>query len=87
LKKNIFLYVYGDDYSALGFSEKYNTKEVYESMIAAGITHKILENDEYYIEVKIKEFGEIDPEFIYFMKDQLCDYDNLKNSDIFKVEL
>jgi hypothetical protein len=91
MKKNIFLYVYGDDYSALRFLDKYNTKEVYDSMVTEGVTHKILteieDDDEYCIEVDIKKFGEVDPKFISFIKNELCDCDHLNHCDIYKVEL
>lgn len=85
MSKTVFLYVYGDDYSALGFERKYNVQDVYEQMVAEEVTKKVIENDEYYIEAKIEEFGEIDPDFVSFMLNNLCDYDQLKSENIYKV--
>lgn len=36
-------------------------------------------------EVEILEFGDIDDEFINFVKNELWDYDQLKDRDIFEV--
>jgi hypothetical protein len=87
MSKTVFLYVYGADFSAIDFEKKYNAQEVYESMLAEGVTHKVLEDtDDAYIEVKIKEFGEVDPEFVTWIMYELCDYDQLKAADIFEVK-
>jgi len=87
MNKSVFLYVYGDDYSALGFEEKYDIQEVYESMVSEGVNKKILEDDEYYIEVEVKEFDEVDPKFIDWIQHDFCDYDDLKHSNIYQVRL
>lgn len=83
-EKRVFLYVSGGDYSALDFDENYNAQEIYNKMKSDGITTTRLDSDDY-IEVVIYEFGAIDDKFISFMKDRLCDYDQLKAADIFEV--
>jgi len=80
--KRVFLYVSGVDYSALDFSRDYNAQEVYEEMIKKGLTQNTVDD----IDITIKEFGEIDDKFIEFMKDYLCDYDQLSDADIFEVK-
>lgn len=86
MSKRVFLYVYGDDYSALHFDQEYDKQELYESMVNKNEKHRIIETDEFYIEIKIKEFGEIDDTFVQFIRDYLCDSDDLKNADIFEVK-
>ena len=87
MAKRVFLYVYGGDYSAVEFDGTYDEQIVYEEMVKEGETHKIIEGeDDFYAEVEIKEFDDIDDDFINFMKNRLCDYDNLKASDIFEVK-
>lgn len=85
MKKTIFLYVHGEDYSALTFGRDYNAQEVYEDMIAKGETTRTISTDDDYMEIEIVEFGEVDPKFESFIKDRLCDYDQLKSADIFEV--
>ncbi|MED3649980.1 hypothetical protein [Heyndrickxia sporothermodurans] len=84
------LYVYGDgDYDVLSFNNNYNPQKVYEEMVAEGITKKDLldpEWDEESIHVEIKEFGEVDSEFVSFMYNEFIDYDVTKAKDIFFVE-
>jgi hypothetical protein len=91
--KSVFIYVNNDgDYDALSFEQHYNTQKVYEEMVAAGVKKKNLPDLEYgedegiTIRVEIKEFGEVDPEFESFITDKLCDYDQLKARNIYRVE-
>lgn len=85
MKKTVFLHVKGDDYSALNFEENFNEDEVYKQMLEEGVTSKTLESDEYYIDVDIIEFGEVDPSFISFILGELMDYDFLKSENIYQV--
>jgi hypothetical protein len=85
MSKTVFLHVKGDDYSALNFEDNFNEDQVYKQMMAEGVTTKTFESDDYYIDVRIIEFGEIDSDFIDFVKYQLIDYDNSKNENIYRV--
>jgi hypothetical protein len=83
--KSVFLLVEGEDFSALEFSKRHNIKDFYQKMISEGVKKKIINDDDYYAEVEIVEFGEVDDKFIDFVKNVLCDYDGLKATDLFKV--
>lgn len=85
MNKTVFLHVKGDEYSALNFEQNFDEDVVYKQMLEEGVTSKTFESDEYYIDVYIIEFGEIDPEFIDFVKYQLIDYDDSKNENIYRV--
>ena len=86
--KNVFLYVYGSDYSALEFERNYNAQEFYESMVERGITELTIASSKIeFTVVKIVEFdGEIQDEILHFIKDRLCDYDDLKGTNLYKVK-
>lgn len=84
MKKSIFLYVYGEDYSALHFEENFDVNEVYNQMISEGVSKKVLDSEDY-IEVKILEFNEVDNDFVYFVLNEICDYDVLKSQNIYRV--
>jgi hypothetical protein len=90
MEKTVFLYVRDDgDYGAVSFESQYKAQKVYEEMLAEGITRKDLPNLEdegWAITVEIKEFGSVDPEFEFFVLDTLCDYDQLKAANIYRVE-
>lgn len=86
MSKRVFLYVIGDDYSALHFEDNFDSQEVYEQMIKEGVTSKSFEGENYYISVYIKEFGEIDDGFISFVLNSLMDYDSTKHTNIYEVK-
>lgn len=85
MKKTVFLSVKGEDYSALDFEQNYNAQKEYEKMVKDGVTSRTFQTDEYDIEVKIHEFGEIDPAFISFLRDGFLDYDDCKHRDFVEV--
>ncbi|ALS22154.1 hypothetical protein [Paenibacillus naphthalenovorans] len=86
MNKSVFLYVYGGDFSAQDFEQKFNPDEFYEAMLIEDVKYKVIEDDESYIEVKIKEYdGDISDEAIEFIKNLLCDDDDLKHSNLYKV--
>jgi len=85
MKKTIFLYVRGEDYSALEFERRFEEQKVYEDMVAKGETSRIIDEDESYMKIDIVEFGEVDSKFVSFMFCELCDYDHLKSSNIYEV--
>lgn len=86
MSKRVFLYVRGGDYSAMTFRGNYNVQEFYEDMVKEGVTDKTINTDSFCADITIKEFGEVDSEFIGFVFDNLCDYDHLKDADIFEVK-
>lgn len=83
--KRVFLYVGGGDYSALNFEEHFNSQTVYQEMVENGEKERVIENDDYYIEVTIKEFGATDDEFIEFIQSEIQDYDESKHSNFYEV--
>lgn len=86
MDKTIYLLVSGGDYSALDFERNFNAEKVYQEMLEEGVTSRVYDTDDYYIEVSIKEFGIVDPDFEIFIKDQLCDYDQLKATNFYQVK-
>lgn len=86
MSKSIFLYVNGGDYAALGFEQNFNTEDVYKEMVTEGVTEKTYESDDYYFDVAIKEFGEVDPEFINFLYNYVLDYDMMKSENFYLVD-
>lgn len=85
MKKRVFLYVNGEDYSALIFEENYDKQKFYEEMVRDGVTKRVIETETEYIEVEILEFGEIDDRFISFIRDRFMDYDYSKHSNFYEV--
>ncbi len=71
------LFVSGEDYSALSF-EKANP-----GVLVSDIIDNIgdYESDEW--ELSIREFGEIDPEFVKFIKNNIQDYDMSKDVNFY----
>ena len=86
-KESVWLHVKGDDFAVLVFEENCNVEETYKDMVEKGLTSTTLDIDDTYIELEIKRFGEVDAEFESFIKNNLCDYDQLKNEDLFKVNI
>lgn len=86
MAKSVFLYVHGSDYSALDFEQNFNAQEVYKNLLEEGKRKTIFDTDDYYIEVAIKEFEGVDNKFIEFVSNELCDYDHLKDKNIYRVE-
>ena len=91
------LYVYGDnDYSAMIFCDdlrldnKEDLKRLWNKAKENGGETVLLddENDEYEIYCRACEFGEVDPKFIEWIKNdiELLDYDESKARDFFIVE-
>ena len=83
--KSVFLYVYGDDYSALKFEQRYEPRKVYEDMLGKGETFRIIDDDDY-IEIVIKEFKNVNDDFLNFVFNTLCDYDQMKHANIYRVK-
>lgn len=86
-KESVWLHVKGDDFAVLVFEENCNVEKIYKDMVEKGLTSTTLDIDDTYIELEIKKFGEVDVEFESFIKNNLCDYDQLKNEDLFRVNI
>lgn len=86
MNKRVFLYVTGDDYAALEFENNYDAQTVYEDMMENKENHIILD-DEFYCEVRIKEFDYVSDDLLGFVKSELCDYDDLKHANIYEVQV
>ncbi|WP_411735083.1 hypothetical protein [Paenibacillus sp. M2] len=84
-EKSVYLYVCGGDYAAIEFVRNYNPQEVYEEMCSSGETLRVIDEDDY-IELRIVEFKQVDSTFVDWIKDNLCDYDQLKARDIIEVQ-
>lgn len=88
--KRVFLYVSGDDFSAMNFRQEYSQKErqeIYNNMVSEGKTLKVIDRDELYAEIRIVEFNKIDDNFLAFVFVNFVDYDVAKSKDIFEVEV
>jgi hypothetical protein len=85
MTKRVFLRASGDDHSAMNFDRNFDIQKFYEDMVKEGVTKKTIDTDEFYIDVKILEFGEIDDKFISFVRDFIMDYDMSKANDFFEV--
>lgn len=84
------LYVYGDgDYGAMTFGQNFNAQEVFDDMVAEGLTEKTLiffdgdYEEELYCE--IHRFGEVDLNFVSFLGNEFIDYDLTKAKDFHYV--
>lgn len=86
-KETIWLYVSGDEYASMFFEQNFDEKDVYKEMVENKIDKKTIELEGVCIEVEILKFGEVDSKFESFIKNNLCDYDMLKNENIYKIEL
>ena len=82
----IILHVTGDDdFGAMTFESLNDPQQFYKQMIEEGVTEKSIEHEECgCIYISIKEFGDVDPEFVEYIKDHQ-DYDESKNTNFFVV--
>ena len=83
------LYVDGADYSAMDFSSYLDDNEMtlqdaLDKVESEGIW--TYEDDDKYFEVRLKEFGDIDLDFIEFLRNEIIDEDLAKHVDFFVVE-
>lgn len=81
-----------DDYSAMVFEQSdYTVEEIYKEMIENDVTtlKKTIADEEGYeceVEFDLYEFEDVDENFVEFVKDNLCDYDALKATNIYRVQ-
>ena len=87
MKKSIFLYVTGEDFAAVLFERNFTKEAVYEEMVKEGVTHKVYENEyDYYIEVTIYEFDEVDEKFEEFIKQEFIQSDDGKQTNFYRIQ-
>lgn len=86
MTKRVFLYATGDDFAAMDFEQHFVSQTVYEEMVQAGVKEKIIETDDYYIELELLEFSAIDDQFIAFIQNRIQDYDQAKAQNFFEVK-
>lgn len=77
------LEVYGDDYSAVTFEDELN-EDVQKYVDLCSENGGNYEEDG--IEFEIHEFGDVDPDFITWVKDDLLDYDDGKHHNFYVLE-
>lgn len=81
-KTRILLIEGNDDFGALEIENSIGIKKAAE-MVERG---ESLCTDEIDAEGTILEFDAIDPEFIQFVFDEMCDYDSLKNKCFYVID-
>ena len=84
------IYVNGQcDFSAIDMEESGELKSLTKTLVTANIlTNGLVNEIESYDKsiVKLLEFGEIDKEFIKFVRDEIVDYDLSKQSNFYLLE-
>lgn len=84
------IYVNGQcDFSAIDMEESGELKSLTKALVVAnvltnGVVNEIESSDKSI--VKLLEFGEVDKEFIKFVRDEIVDYDLAKQSDFYLLE-
>lgn len=82
------LYITGageDDFGAMSVEQEIGVKEAYQLAKENGGSYTY-ETDETYADISIKEFGDVDPKFITFIRNEFIDYDNSKATDFHVIE-
>ena len=86
----MIIYISGQsDFSAIDMEESGELKSLTKALVTANIlTNGLVNEIESYDGsiVKLLEFGEIDKEFIKFVRDEIVDYDLAKQSDFYLLE-
>ena len=84
------IYISGQsDFSAIDMEESGELKSLTKALVTANIlTNGLVNEIESYDGsiVKLLEFGEVDKEFIKFVRDEIVDYDLSKQSDFYLLE-
>ena len=84
IKMSKFLYISGNsDYSALEIEESKELESIKNHMLQEGLTKMESEDGSL---CEILEFKDVDGKFVDFVINNLCDYDSLKSSCIYKIE-
>jgi len=83
------LLVNGTDYSAVDFKDHCEEEEIsYAEIWDKANEEEVWTFDDgtRYFEVQALEFGDVDPEFIQFLYDEIIDEDLAKHCDFFIIE-
>lgn len=86
------IYVTGEyDYGALMFDQSIDNKEftleeVASDMKAGDSKSVLVRNGEDCVDVKMYEFGDVDPKFIEFIRNTVQDYDDSKHQNFYIIE-
>lgn len=76
----------GDDYSALTFEQsEMSITEAYDKAVEKGGEFELDDGDGFF-KVNAFEFGEVDKEFVKFIKNNIEDYDMAKNQTFYVVD-
>lgn len=77
------------DFGAKLFEDNYSPEQIYQEMIEAGVTEKVILHEEAFndekIYINLHEFGEVDSRFIELIVDDFIDYDFSKYKNFFVV--
>lgn len=89
-----FLRVYDDgDFGAGYFEKQYDINDVAMQMIKDGVTEIELPNKEFeddedvVITVELHSFGDVDSDFVSFLRTYFLDYDALKAEGLYEVTI
>lgn len=85
MAKNYYVHITGDDYSAMHYEETPQIQEYVERMLLTGDKQErvVYQEADVYLEARLLEFGEVDPDFEHYIKENLSDYDIMKSENIF----
>ena len=78
------LFVTGDDFAAVSVEEEIGIEAAAKMTEENG--GELILNKQFYAELMIREFGEVDPFFISFIRDRIEDSDHKKTTDFFILE-
>ena len=84
------LLVSGTDYSVIQFNDhideqSLSLEEVWDQ-VASDETTWIYDENDCYFEVQALTFGDVDLDFVQFLRDEIIDEDGAKHTDFFVVE-
>lgn len=83
------LYLNGDSdsYFAMDAQDRFTDKDLLELAIQSGGIHYFnYDEDELEGSIELKEFTDIDPDFINFISNNFTDYDESKHSDFIVLD-
>ena len=79
----------GEDFAVIAMEQNYTVKQIYKIMKDEDLVFKDFSGEgeefENRFTAEIIEFGDVDEEFVDFIKNELCDYDMLKSKDLFFI--
>ena len=79
------LHVTGDDYAAMYVEDDIGVEKAVKMTLENGGKLKI-NNDDTYAVLTIREYKDVDPAFIEFIKDTIMDYDMSKHENFFVIK-